>query len=195
MTDEKVGQLISLQRGQAPSDPNNRRLRFRHFGVLGAAALMNVNFEAAVWRWIAGFHSALYREPLRARRRCIVTPFTRANQINGTYSFLPIPVQHLLFVKMVKVNRIRNSVDRIVTNKGKMTYECLWVQTDDRSEWFCMFALNIYDWKDLGATSIQPARGCAGGYALDTGQVPSLAARGSPPLVWIPDPHPLDPFA
>jgi len=66
--------------------------------------------------------------------------------------------QHLNFVQTIKTNRAKNNLDRICCNKGKLTYECVWAQADNDGPWLCIFALDIYDWKDLGRTRVQPAR-------------------------------------
>ena len=58
LTDEKIGQLISLQRGQYPQDPADRKLQLAPLGGK-MGAIMNLNIDAALWRWIAAFHAAL----------------------------------------------------------------------------------------------------------------------------------------
>jgi len=197
LTDEKIGQLIALNYGQVPANPLNRRLRFAHLGLVGTTAVTNLNIDAAIWRWIAGFHAALYREPLliMGKNRSLITPFRHVDWTKGYYSLAPLRQQHSLFVKLVKVNRLRNSVERIVANKAKMTYECLWIQDDERTKWMCVFALKLYDWADMGSSLFWPKRGCAGVYAPESGLLPANATRGSPPSVWVPDANPLDPFA
>jgi hypothetical protein len=62
LADEKIGQLIALRYGRVPEDPKNRRLEFA-LGD-GHAAVVNCDVDAAVWRWIRGFHAALYGGPL-----------------------------------------------------------------------------------------------------------------------------------
>ena len=89
---------------------------------------------------------------------------------------------------------MRRTLDTIRANTGNLTYECVWAQSD-RDGWFCVFALNIYDWKDLGATPIGPARGCAGAYVTVTGHVPPSATRVSTSRLLVPNSDPLDPFA
>ncbi|MFZ0205352.1 MAG: hypothetical protein WAL59_04340, partial [Roseiarcus sp.] len=121
-------------------------------------------------------------------------PFNRVGQQNGYYRFSPIRPQHSLFVKLIKINRIRNSLDRIIANNGKLKYECLWVQNDEKTRWMCVFALDVYEWKDMGANRFLLDRGCAGVYTHPSGHLPLNASRGSPPNIWIPDAHPLDPF-
>jgi hypothetical protein len=52
------------------------------------------------------------------------------------------------------------------------------VEGDAGGEWVCMFALDIYDWRDLGShTAAIPSRGCVGMYLLPDRSVPEAAAR------------------
>jgi hypothetical protein len=83
----------------------------------------------------------------------LVTPFPKARIINGRLVFAPLLVQHPLFVQTIKSNRARDNLDRIVCNKGKLTYECVWQQADDCGPWMCIFAIDIYDW-NLGQTGV-----------------------------------------
>jgi hypothetical protein len=191
--DEKVGQLVALKHGKAPAHPQNRRLQIVHSGRLGMGAVSNLNVEQAIWGWIAGFHAALYGEPLLGARGSIVTPFPRADLINGRYSFVPLLPQHFLFVQTIKEQRMRKAPDRISANNGKLVYECTWGQADDRASWLCIFALDIYDWKDLGGTPLHPARGCAGCYRL--AKPPPTATTVAPSHLVLPNYDPFDPFA
>jgi hypothetical protein len=199
LVDEKIGQLISLRRGAVPR-PENRRLRVRK--VPAGAALWNLDVDAAVWRWITGFHAALYVEPLRFRdtvdaekpfARSLVLPFPKAPKDSGIIE--PILVQHIRFVDALKSNRLRHNVDRIHCNRGKLIYECVWDRFDNTDDWMCVFALNVCDWKDLGGAPGQAARGCAGFYMMDTGVAPDEASRGLRSTILLPNYDRLDPFA
>ncbi|MDR3422205.1 MAG: hypothetical protein P4L80_13340, partial [Xanthobacteraceae bacterium] len=55
---------------------------------IGMGAISNLNVEQAMWRWVAGFRAALYKEPLVGARGSIVTPFPLADLINGHYSIV-----------------------------------------------------------------------------------------------------------
>lgn len=199
LVDEKIGQLISLRRGAVPR-PENRRLRVRK--VRAGAALWNLDVDAAVWRWITGFHAALYAEPLRFQEtgdaekpfaRSLVLPFPKAPKDTGAIE--PILVQHVRFVDALKSNRLRQNVDRIQCNKGQLVYECVWDRFDNTDDWMCVFALNVCDWKDLGGAPGQPTRGCAGFYMTDTCAAPNEASRGIRSTVLLPNYDRLDPFA
>jgi hypothetical protein len=177
--DEKVGQLIALRRWEGPKSAQHRVLRFAHHPGIGTA-LENLNVAAAVWRWVRGFHAALYRKPLIGASVAIQTPFPRGERRAGSRVELrPIPPQHLLAVETIKRNRAAGNLDFVLAYNGKLRHECAWCEADDHKQWFCMFALDIYDWKDLGGhTDEIPARGCTGVYALPDRSVPEAAARG-----------------
>ena len=199
LADEKIGQLIALRRGAAPR-PENRRLRVRHLPA--GVALWNLDIDVAVWRWIAGFRAALYREPLHFSEtgkptklfcRSLVLPFPKAPKDGEKIE--PLLPQHLRFVETVKSNRIRKNVDHISCNKGQLTYACVWDRLDNVDRWICIFALNVCDWKVLGGAPGEPSRGCAGCYMLHTEKAPDGAslAIGSP--IILPNRNRLDPFA
>jgi hypothetical protein len=193
LNDEKIGQLIALRRGEAPRK-GVRRLHVALSPDATQGAVTNLNIDQAVWRWIAGFHAALYRSPPIGIKGSLVTPLPRAQNLNGRFVMDSLKPQHQLFVRTIKENRARNNLDRIRCNKGKVLYECVWCQSDKGGLWFCMYALDIYDWKDLGRTGILPARGCAGFYIMQSGDAPINAAKSITSRVIIPIADPLDPF-
>jgi hypothetical protein len=197
LTDEKIGQLISLRYGRVPSNPKHRRLQITRFINFRDRAVANLDIDGAVWRWISGFHATLYREPVTDIRRngSLVTLFPRARLMDGRLALDRVKPQHLIFVQTIKDNRARLNIDRVHCNKGNVRYECVWVQSDNNGPWMCFFALDVYDWKDLGKTRLEAARGCAGHYLLPSGIVPSNAARGAIHRVKVPNYDPLDPFA
>src|SRR5437899_621564 len=83
LIDEKIGQLIALRYGRVSSKPAHRRLKFAMAPRPNLGAVVNLNIDSAVWRWLAGFHAALYRESPVGIRGSLVTPFPRARQVNG----------------------------------------------------------------------------------------------------------------
>jgi hypothetical protein len=195
LLDEKIGQLVALRYGKVPEDPEHRRLKFAVSLLGDQGAVMNLDIDGAVWRWIAGFHAALYREPGVGINGSLVTPFPKARMVHGRPVLDPLRVQHPLFVETIKSNRRRDNLDRISCNKGKLTYECVWQQADNGGPWMCVFALDIYDWKDLGRTPGVPARGCAGFYVTPTKTVPVNATRAVKSPIIVPTSDPLDAFA
>lgn len=193
--DKKVAQLIGLRLGRAPSSERDISLKFAHYPGLGVG-VKNLNVDAAIWRWIKAFHAALYRQPLHGNNFAIQTPFPRADLNLGKFQIQPLRAQHFLAVEEIKRNRILRNIDSVVAYNRKLRYECIWCQADDRASWFCMFGLDIYDWKDLGSSSRDiPARGCAGVYALPDRAAPSNAAINRSGRIIIPNLDPFDPFA
>jgi hypothetical protein len=190
LSDEKIGQLIALRYGKVPINAAHRRLKFAYSRHRDLGAVVNLDIDGAMWRWIGGFHTALYREAGVGIRGSLVTPFPKARVVNGRLVFAPLLVQHPLFVQTIKSNRARGNLDRIVCNKGKLTYEAA-----GGGPWMCIFALDIYDWKDLGRTGVLPARGCAGFYVTPAQTVPANATRAITSSIIIPSSDRLDAFA
>jgi hypothetical protein len=195
LLDEKIGQLIALRYGKIRKNAAHRRLKFAYSPRRDLGAVVNLDIDGAVWRWIGGFHAALYLEPGVGIRGSLVTPFPKARIVNGRPAFAPLLPQHLLFVQTIKSNRTRANLDRIICNKGKLTYECVWQQADKGGPWMCIFALDIYDWKDLGRTGVLPARGCAGFYVTPARTAPANATRAVASSIIIPGSDGLDAFA
>ena len=165
LVDEKIGQIISLKHGRVPSQ-KNQRLAIRSLdsptGGSPLGAVTNLDIPGAIRRWVMGFHAALYREPLsNGTRYAIQTPFPSARLSTGAAEFDPIPPQHEVFVETIKMNRVVGNLDEIRSNNGKLIYQCVWDQADNGA-WICVFALDIYKWKDLGDINNFEGRGCAG---------------------------------
>lgn len=57
------------------------------------------------------------------------------------------------------------------------------------------FALDIYDWKDLGKMDYLPACGCAGFYVLPSGMLPPGATAAANPSIIAPTSDPFDAFS
>jgi len=192
--DKKVAQLIALRRWEGPSSARDTALKFARYPGIGIG-IMNLNVDDAVWRWIRGFHAALYRQPLITELRAIVTPLPRSTLQYGVAKVHPLRPQHALAVSVVKHNRVAGSLDQIVANNRQLRYECAWCESDKGAQWFCMFALDIYDWKDLGShTGEIPARGCTGIYALPDYSRPETATIGTRPPDGTTEGDPLDAF-
>jgi hypothetical protein len=198
--DEKIGQVIALRRGQVPA-LRNRKLKITYNLSTGQSALTNLDIEDAVWRWIRGFHAALYHHPFPPddpakgyRSGALQTPFHRTFRTPHGGVLRNILPQHRLCVQIIKENRAKNNLDRLVSNNGKLVYECVWREGDGNAGWVCMFALNICDWKDLGAVPGLPSCGCAGIYLLPSRVKPETATLAITLTVTVPNLEPLDPF-
>jgi hypothetical protein len=205
LSDEKIGQLLGLRQGRSP-DPQRLHVTANEM----AGVVHNLDIDSAVWRWISGFHAAMYHSPaifnptspVGIRYRSLVTPFPR---LLNTNVFAPFwqRQQHQKLVQILYQNRAKGVLDRIICNKEMVVYECVWCQApflDSRpggshsEPWACIFGLNVCDWKDLGRTGFLPARGSAGLYVLPDQTVPGMATQGIISSIEIPMTDPLDPF-
>lgn len=196
LLDEKIGQVIGLKREHIPA-VKDRRLKFKILPLTSnldlSGAISDVDIKGAIRRYIFGFHAALYQEPMpKSIAFGVNTPFPTATISGGKLRHDPLLPQHALFVHVVKINRFARNLDRIRSNNGKMLYECVWKQTDG-GPWICVFALNIYDWKDLGSQHL-PSRGCVGFYTGRSGLPPVNATRAIQIVVAVPNYDPLDAF-
>lgn len=190
--DQRMTQLIGVRWGKALT-ARDRQLDVKVFGP-ATAAVMNLNIDYVVMRWVRAFHAALYREPLQGFKHALVTPFPTVKRTPIT-AINPIQGQHLAYVQTIKEQRALRNLDRISSNNRKLTYECVWTQTDGGEVWLCVFALNLYDWKVLGKTIGQPLRGCAGMYLRESRPPPDTATRKRMTPIIIPNLDQLDPFA
>ena len=195
--DQKIGQLIGLKNRQVPS-PRDQQLKFQEVRIgprnAEAVAVSNLPIANAVWRWIRGFHSALYGSYIpEAAPHTLRTPFPATTLTSSGHVPEPLLPQHQMFVQLLKDNRAAGRLDRIQCNSGKLTYECVWIQSD-KGPWMCVFALDLYQWKDLGDVSNFAARGCAGSYVLAEGLRPPLATAAATLSIAAPNLDPLDPF-
>lgn len=196
-TDRQTGQLLAIKTGA--SLPKSRRdvaLNLVHYPELQAVAVDNLDVDSAVWRWVKGFHAALYRAPLFEGGKYIQTPFPKALKTPNGVHIEPLLQQFYLTVKTIKTNRIRGNIDRICSNNGKLLYEAVWCRFDNSEKWFAMFAIDIYGWKDLGSSTPElPSRCCAGLYAPKDGLLPQGAATDKESRILIPNFDKLDVFS
>jgi hypothetical protein len=193
--DKKLGQLVALRRREYPKSARDIALRLGHYSSLGVG-VVNLNVDAAIWRCVRGFHAALYRQPLVTDQFALSTPFPRADKTPAGMQLQPIRAQHFVGVETIKVNRALGNLDGIVANNGKLRYESVWCLADDGVQWLCCFALDIYDWKDLGShTKEIPARGCVGFYTQTDRVAPFGATLNKQTQIVIPNVDKLDPFA
>lgn len=158
-------------------------------------ALEGINLKGFIARCIKAFHAALYNDFFPDETpNWIDSPLLRGDLINGNVTLEQTLAQFPLFVEIIKKNRKAGRIDRLVCYNGKCVYECVWEQTDDGA-WFCLFGLNIYDWKNLGDPIHHTRRGCVGFYMPKSGK-PKTATKGIIRVLEIPirNFEPLDPF-
>lgn len=193
-TDKQIGQIVGMKHGKAVSS-RDRALHIQYL-TPNVAAVVNVNIPTEVWRWVRACHAALYQVPYPdGARGALVTPFPSAPlRGDGQITFDSIKPQHAVFVETIKLNRAKCNLDTIRCNRGKFVYECVWCLSDNGNVWLCIFAVDIYEWKDLGNTKVQSPRGCAGFYSLPNGTVPPNATKGVTSSIIVPNIDRLDPF-
>jgi hypothetical protein len=128
------------------------------------AVIEGMPFWRIIARWVRGFHAALYREPVLSYDGAVYPPFAGTEDL----AMIP-PVERIVpkLVELLKRNRTAGTVDRIVGFNGKCRYECFWSHLDDGRP-ICVWALNLYDWKRLGATHLHGPRSCLGYYGCAT---------------------------
>ncbi len=180
LNDEKVGELIAIQRRRSTDATCHLRVdlfnEIRTGRLVGAAH--NLDIMGCIRRWVGGFHAALYREPLSPIALFQITPPLPYANIRESIAVEPIPPHVPHFVRTIKLNRAARNVDRIVTNNGKMRFEAVWAQDDRQRHWMCIWALDLYGWVGLGDQRFG-RRGCTGGYMRENGQAPTGAARAT----------------
>lgn len=197
LDDEVMGQLISLIHGKQPLDRNDKpKFKWYNRSDFGAhlASFSQSNIEFLIQRWLKGFHAALYRSPLpKETMFSIQSPFPSGTIREGHFSEDTIREQHFAFVECIKRNRAARNLDRIECNNQKLRYECVWDQLSDQS-WACIFAIDLYDWIDLGDVNNFRPRGCAGLYRLPNGIVPGSASVATKLEFKLPNKYTADPF-
>jgi hypothetical protein len=180
LNDEKVGELIAVQRRKSIDATRTLRVGFfnetRTGRLVGAAH--NLDIMGCIKRWVRGFHAALYREPLSPVALFQITPPLPHAIIKEPIVVEPIPAHVPHFVQTLKLNRAARNLDRIVTNNGKLRFESVWAQDDHQKHWMCIWALDLYGWIGLGDQRFR-RRGCTGAYMREDGHAPDGAARAT----------------
>ncbi len=193
--DEVITQLVGVLHGR----PIARRGRKPKFvigtfpdGSLGIGA-SSVDLKTIIFRWVCGFHAALYHQPMGASHMMVFPPFPEARMAGPDVEHVSVPevVPHL--VHELKRNRLTRTLDSIVCRNGRCRYECVWSQADDGRR-ICIWALDLYAWKELGDVTHFEPRGCVGVYSPDDGVIPPSASLGARLHFTVPSEERLDPF-
>jgi len=170
--DERIGQFLAVLHGKYP--PLGRvRLDIRAFqdSESGSvrAACVGIDLRPIVFRWIRGFHAALYTEHLPVNCRWSVhPPIPYSKQDDPQHHSERLLDQQAKWVAHIKRNRTAGSIDSVECFDGHCVYHCCWDQCD-RGEWICIFAMKILDWEVLADPSF-PRRCCAGFYQPPAGR-------------------------
>jgi|SRR5262245_45220128 len=193
--DEEIGQLVGLLHGK-PVDLKKSRLKIGtgNFPDKTQAGVVPINMKPILFRWVRGFHVAIYKEFLPAdTKRVIHLPMPSLKRDGDKVSPLKdiLPHQYKI-VEVIKKNRAIDRLDRVECRMGKCVYECVWDQLNN-GDWLCIFALQIYNWKDLGDPVHFKQRGCSGSYTTQKSH-PSNATKSVSIEIPILNFDKLDPF-
>jgi hypothetical protein len=117
LTDQSVGQFLSLLNGKRPK-PDARGVRYAVSSVPGVAVNKNVNPYGAVERWVRAFHGALYSQPIPAKTKFTIElplDVLSADDETGPESVdRGRPEQRALCKKTLAVARTTGTIDRVV---------------------------------------------------------------------------------
>lgn len=191
--DEEMAKLVGLLHGKK-IELEKSRLKVETLTVEFKTQIpvVSIDLKNIIFRWVRGFHTTLYNEFLPDDTKRAIHPPVPSGKINGDKIYSEnVLQQHEKAVAVIKKNRAISQIDRIECRNGKCVYECVWQMYD--GQWMCVFALNIYNWKELGESMYFAPRGCVGFYLPENG-CPDNAAKGTIMEIPILNANRLDPF-
>jgi len=161
-------------------------------GSLGVGAT-GLALKPIIFRWVTGFHAALYNEALGPSGYMVFPPLPEG-RVRGT-RVEPVPVPEVVphLVEELKRNRSTGTLDVIQCRNGHCRYECVWSQADDGRR-ICIWGLDLYGWRELGDVHHFEPRGCVGSYRPNSGLIPATATLGTRLDFAVPNGERLDPF-
>lgn len=181
--DERTGQMLALMHGRSPPEGNQLIeavvVTDTSSGIT-VGGIRKVNLERSIVRCLRAFHAALYQQFLADHPESFFSlslaipsgPLTESGEIR----FDEIPQIHRPIVRKIRENRLAGKLDRIECRRGECRYDCVWDRLDDGRP-ACLFALDIYDLRDFGATGVTTPRGCVGIYCPPNGFPPDGTRR------------------
>lgn len=178
MTDVKIAQLVGVARGQH-FDTKNFALDVAPLqsanGESPIGILSNLNMADEIWRWVRGFHAALYQSYLPADRlHGIHEPVPKGELTARGLQVTDDPHVRDAMKQVLLRNLEAEQIDGIRSNNGKLLYSCVWVLPPLDTSWGCCFGLRVYDWKNIGDPRF-PRHDCFGWYTID-GEPPTGAS-------------------
>ena len=193
LTDEKMGQLVNLIHGKPPK-PDRLKPKIYTTTDNRIMAGTKINLKGVIWRWVKGFHTALYKEFLPPDSKVAIHPSLPVARKTAE-GYMPDEKleQHRIMAEVLSQSRRIGRIDRIICRNSKCIYECTW-DTDDNGFYMCIFGLRIYNWEKLGDQIGFAKRGCVGFYRPKSG-IPAGAATASNLKIPIRLSNPLDPFS
>ena len=178
--DEVVGQFVGLLHGR-PVAQNGRKPQFAT-GTFDDASFgygaLGLDIKAIIWRWVRAFHAALYQSPVRRSGFSVFPPLPEGRAVGDRIEAVAVPEVIPNLVREIRRNRETGSLDSVVCRNGRCRYECVWTQAD-AGQWFCIWALDVYGWSELGDVTHFERRGCVGSYRLQEQPVPMGAVVGT----------------
>jgi hypothetical protein len=116
------------------------------------------DLPAIVFRWIRGFHHALYGEhlPLNTKRATLL-PFLEMKPEGAVRPHQ----QYFDFARHIQRQRALDSLDQIIAYNGRLQYQCVWFTDGACST--CIYALDVNGWSVFSggpAGSYRSAVGC-----------------------------------
>lgn len=177
--DIRIGQLFLPIHQRVPSDPGNLMLDVEPVnderGGQPVGTLRGLNIKPEVWRWVRGFHSALYSEFLPAH--CdheIFEPLGRLVEFGDDLFPAAESEKRWKITRSVQAHLKNDRFDEIVCNNEKLRYVCFWMpHRNGHCE--CAFALDVNSWHELGDARLGK-RGCVGQYSVARDVPPEDAA-------------------
>ena len=192
--DELIGQIVALLHGKCPPEDQLKLplvLMNRGPNRSPRAGLRDVPLVRIIYRWVRGFHAALYGQYLPADAGgYIYTPFPVYLEKDGVFSSQDDTPERHEFTAVFKQHRKLERLDQVVCYSAKCDYRCVWLEFDNGHP-FCLFGLRLYNWEVLGDPTLPPKRGCLGWYYAEP---PADATRGTRIEVVVANLEPLDPF-
>lgn len=191
--DEIIGQLVAVLHGKYPPEDQLKLallLFDRGPNRSPRAGLHDIPLVRIIYRWVRGFHAALYGQCLPDEGGYIYTPFPVHIKKDGVFKPLDDDSGRYTLTATFKQHMKLGRVDQILCCNKKCDYRCTWMEFDDGRP-FCLFVLRLYNWEELGDPTMPPKRGCLGWYFAEP---PANATRGTRVEVAISNLEPLDPF-
>jgi len=192
--DVQIGQLIAVLHGKYPK-PSNQKINAEIVTVSGSqypsVAIQGLPLGMMIYRWARCFHAALYNEFLPDNGGFVHVPFPIGRKISDGPVFNEMPICRPYMTYEIKKQHKAGRTDVIITNNLKCQYRCTWLHMDNGQP-FCLFALKLYNWEELGDIHHHPRMGCIGYYFSP---IPSGATRGTKVEIPASNLEQLDPFA